>query len=86
MANGDTFRHMVLQAMRLASFIGGMAVGGTFWGVQGLLLGIVVSRVFEYGATIMLTRKYGVWLPKLDGAAFALLSVVVAIAAWRHGV
>ncbi len=84
LAKGDSFRHMLLQVMRSVFFIGGMCIGGALGGVAGLLIGVGVSRLFEYFVTVLLIRKYGVWLPKLDGVAFAMTSVAIAVALMRQ--
>ena len=79
LAVGDSFRQMLLQVSRSVLFVVALVVGGLLGDVRGLLLGMAVAAVLEYPILVVLIRRYGVWLPKLDITVFGLSTVSIAI-------
>ena len=77
LALGNSFRHMLLHAARALLLIAGMTIGGVLAGVPGLLVGVSVARLGAYVPFAVLIRRYGVWQPGLDGAAFAASALAV---------
>jgi O-antigen/teichoic acid export membrane protein len=82
LAQGDSFRHMLVQLVQATAFLGVSGVGGTLGGVPGFLVGIAASRIVAYPALCLCIRRYGVWLPKLDVTSFALSGGIVALAVY----
>jgi len=73
---GDSFRHMLLQITRAVLLLACTLIGAWLHGVEGLVLGAASSRVLDYPFLVALTRKYGTWMPALDGTAFAMCLLV----------
>ncbi len=81
LANGDTFRHMLLQLIRVLLMGGGMYIGYVLNNTTGLLIGMSVSAFVEYIFISALIRKYGAWLPLLD-----IPSMVLSVALIYAGI
>jgi O-antigen/teichoic acid export membrane protein len=81
LATGDSWRHMVLVAIRTVLLLGCMAVGGMMWGSTGMLYGVAVSSALFYPVLAAMVRHTGTWMPRLDGIAMGLC--VVGIMAGR---
>ena len=53
-------------------------------GSHGVLLGLVIGRWLAYIPLAILLRRVQLWLPRLDGLAFAASALVLALGvAWR---
>lgn len=76
---GDSFAHFVGQLYKSAAFITGMAVGGTLFGVTGLLIGIAVANVASYPIVVWVSRRHGVWFPWFDLGCYTAAFGFVAI-------
>ena len=81
LATGDSFRYMLQLASRLALQIVGMTLGAYFGGTLGFIIGLAVADLLNYPVLAGLVRKYGVWLPALDGVAYALSALAIG-AGW----
>lgn len=81
LARGDSFRYMLQLASKLVLQLSGMALGAHFGGLRGFIVGLAVADALNYPILMGLVRKYGVWLPRLDAAAYAL-SAVVIVTGW----
>ncbi len=77
LAKGDSFRHMLQLAARLAVQIAGMAAGAYLAGTQGFIIGLAAADLLEYPIMVALVRKYGVWLPIVDALAFGVSALVI---------
>lgn len=77
MANGDSFRHMLLQFFRLVLLALGMYAGFLHSGTVGLLIGMAVATFVEYLFMVVLINKYGGWTPLLDFLAFGVSGTVI---------
>ena len=76
-ANGDSFRHMILQLSRVVLLGLGMYVGFLNSGIAGLLMGMVVAAFMEYLFMAALTYRYGGWTPLLDLMAFGISGLLI---------
>jgi O-antigen/teichoic acid export membrane protein len=85
LACGDSFRQMLLQVTRTVLFAAGIAMGLSWGGVPGMLLGISVAKFAEYPVLVALIRRYGVWMPGLDLGAVAAALAAVAGGLWLLG-
>jgi O-antigen/teichoic acid export membrane protein len=79
LAQGDSFRYMLQMASRLALQVVGMLLGAYYGGTYGFVIGLILADFVNYPVLAALIRKYGVWLPALDAAAFlgSVLLIVV---------
>ena len=84
LAHGDSLRQFVLQGFRALFFFLGMAVGGYYAGMPGALVGMAAGRFLEYGVLAVLLRRYGVWMPGVDFAAFGASAVVILLGNLRY--
>ncbi|HEU4428108.1 MAG TPA: oligosaccharide flippase family protein [Myxococcota bacterium] len=84
LSRGDSWRHMWVQVSQAALLILGMMLGNALApGIEGVLYGVVGARVAGYAPLAIAMRKHGLWLPKLDFAAFASSAVACGVAiAW----
>jgi len=80
LAVGDSFRYMLVQVTRAAFLVSAMAIGGWLGGLHGFLVGIAASKFLDYPVLAWAIRRYGVWLPKLDLAAYLASAAVVTAA------
>ncbi len=79
LAVGDSFRHMIAMSLQSAFMIAAMIVGGWYGGTAGLIVGVAVSKFLTYPVNAWFARRYGVWLPILDMAAFGACGLFVVI-------
>ena len=77
---GDSFGYMVFQISGGLLLILCMLVGGSYFGIVGLLAGVSVAKFFSYPVMVLLMRRHNIWLPKLD--AFAAVSSSLVIGGW----
>jgi len=77
---GDSFGYMVFQISGGLLLILCMLVGGSYFGIVGLIAGVSVAKFFSYPVMVLLMRRHNIWLPKLD--AFAAVSSSLVIGGW----
>ncbi len=87
LARGDSFRFMILQALRAVLMLIGMLVG--YWLGQrsghqdgamiGFVVGMGLSYWLNYPILVWAIKRHGTWLPGLDAMAFGASLVVVLI-------
>ncbi|HRI88693.1 MAG TPA: oligosaccharide flippase family protein [Candidatus Hydrogenedentes bacterium] len=85
LAKGDSYRFMILQVVRTAIMCVTMALGGYFGGrtghpngaMIGVVVGVALPELLLYPVLVWAVRRYGVWLPKLDFAGFALAGLAI---------
>ncbi|MDB9952945.1 oligosaccharide flippase family protein [Porticoccaceae bacterium] len=83
---GDSFGFMLFQLVRGLLLIICMSIGGSQFGIVGLIAGISVSKFVCYPALVVLLRKHSIWLPAIDCFAVGLSVVVLVIGFWWvHG-
>ncbi len=70
LADGDSFRHMMVRVVGGALFLACLAVGGYVGGLLNMMLSIVAARFLAYVPLAVALKRRGVWLPQLDLAAF----------------
>lgn len=81
LAVGDSFRFMIVMAARMAFLLLAMGIGGYFFGVKGLIVGVAAPDLMMYPVLTLCIRKYGVWFPWLDLAGFSFAAVCIG-AGW----
>jgi len=74
LANGDSFRHMLLLIGRSSLMIAAMITGGIVAGETGLIVGMAAAPLLMYPVLAWCVRKYNAWMPLQD----ALAAVVAA--------
>lgn len=79
LAQGDSFRYMLLQVARSLLMIVGMLVGWYTAEIPGFLIGIAAARILDYVPLAFFLRRYGVWLPRLDLAALGTSALVLSV-------
>lgn len=77
LAKGDSFRYMLQLASRLALQLIGMSLGAYYAGTVGFIIGLAVADLLNYPVLAGFVRKYGVWLPVLDGLAYGTSALVI---------
>jgi len=82
LAKGDSFRAMIVQALRAVLLLGGMVIGGQLGGPMGVLWGVAGARLADYLVLVWAIRRYNAWLPALDALAFALSAAVIGLGMW----
>lgn len=81
LAAKDSFRHALFTGWQAITLLGCMIGGWHVGGFDGLLWGIVVARVLEYPAMVVLVRRYGTWVPLVDLPFLAAGGVLAAAVA-----
>lgn len=76
LALGDSFRYMILQALRGIGLLAGMYFGYQYGEFPGLVIGMMVSHFFAYPVLLWAVWPYRVGLPRQDFAAFGLCVIV----------
>jgi len=79
LAKGDSFRYMLQLASRLVLQVIGMALGAYYGGTVGFIIGLAAADLLNYPVLAGLVRKYGVWLPVLDGLAYGASALVIGL-------
>ncbi len=82
-AQGDSFRFMLIQVSGGVLLMTGMAAG--WWiggGLEGLIMGLGCGRFAQYLSVAAVVRRFNVWTPWIDLGAMAL-SVAAIAAGWR---
>jgi O-antigen/teichoic acid export membrane protein len=75
-AVGNSFRAMVVILSAAILMIGAIVFQGHFFGAKGVLWAIPTAELLNYPVLVACVRKYGVWLPYLDFAGFAMTILV----------
>ena len=84
-ARGDSFHHMLLQAIGVVTMAGCVITGYRLGGTHGLLLGYALSGLLQYPFLAAFIRRHGVWLPGVDlAAAVVILSYITLVLQLRH--
>ncbi|MBX7258084.1 MAG: lipopolysaccharide biosynthesis protein [Candidatus Hydrogenedentes bacterium] len=79
LAVGDSFRFMMVLVSKTLVLVASMALGNYYYGTTGAIVGFAVSDYVMYPILAFSVRKYGVWLPALDLAGFAMGIVCMAL-------
>lgn len=85
LAVGNSFRHMLLELTRMLAVIACLVIGGTLYGVEGILWGIVAGAYVYYPVLVLLVRRYNVWLPLVDFGVLAAALGVIFGGRWLLG-
>jgi O-antigen/teichoic acid export membrane protein len=76
---GETWISMVLESVRAVVLLGGVALGYWLGGLTGIIGAIALSTSAGYPLSIWISRRYGVWLPRLDLLAIGGAALAVAV-------
>lgn len=82
MAHGRSRKAMVLQIARVTVAITAMLVGGTVWGIQGLILAIAASDAINQPLNYLATREFDVRDWRVDAVFVVLMSALIG-AGWH---
>jgi O-antigen/teichoic acid export membrane protein len=82
LANGDSFRHMLLLIGRSVAMLGAMTVGGLLGGEQGLVIGMAAAPLLMYPVLAWCVRKYNAWMPGLDALAALAAAILISLGLW----
>jgi O-antigen/teichoic acid export membrane protein len=78
-AVGNSFRAMQVILFAAAALIFSILIEGHYLGNKGVILAIPTAELLNYPIVIAAVYRYGIWLPYLDLAGFALTFLVLAI-------
>jgi len=84
LAAGDSFVNFVNQGVRFAIMAVCLLTGYAWYGNAGLVVGFALTDLIYYPVLIVFTRRYGIWCPWMDGAAFLVTGLVSGIALWLN--
>lgn len=79
LAVGDSFRFMLFQLWRSVCLVGAMAIGGVYFGTNGLIVGVAVAPWLAYPFLVGCVHRYRVWTPFMDLAALATAAALVGM-------
>ena len=79
---GDSFGFMIFQVARATLLIICMAIGGYYFNVVGLIIGVSLSKILGYPFLAVTLSKHKVWLPMVDFSAFIISVIVISIGLW----
>lgn len=82
LAAGDSYRMMLLQAMRAAVMVVGIIVAGLYFDAAALVVVVALVPLVSYPMLVRMVRRYGVWFWSLDLIAFAGTAAVAVLAWW----
>ena len=82
---GDSFGYMIFQVVSGVLLGICMLVGGSEYGVAGLIAGVSISKFISYPVLVVFLVRHNIWLPKVDGAAVLFTSVVIGFGLWWLG-
>ncbi len=80
LAEGDSYRHMVIKLIGGALFVLSLVVGAYLGGIRSMVVSVVVSRFLAYVPLAWALHKRGIWLPHLDLGGFAITGGVTLLA------
>jgi O-antigen/teichoic acid export membrane protein len=82
---GDSFGYMIFQVVSGVLLVICMLVGGSEYGVAGLIAGVSISKFISYPVLVVFLVRHNIWLPKVDGAVFFFTAVVIGLGFWWLG-
>ena len=74
---GDSLGYMIFQISGGLLLVICMLVGGSYFGIIGLITGVSVAKFLSYPVMALLMRRHNIWLPELDGLAAVSSSLVI---------
>jgi len=80
LARGSSFHHMIGQLVLATSLIAGLPVGYYFYGLNGIIAAVVISRVLGYVSIALSARTLGLNVIPRDLVATGVLVVCLLIA------
>jgi O-antigen/teichoic acid export membrane protein len=80
LAIGKSFQISCLLAVQLVILVTSALLGYHWKGEVGFIVGLAAVEWLNYPATALVLRRYGLWQPSIDGAAFVISIAAVALA------
>jgi O-antigen/teichoic acid export membrane protein len=77
LAVGDSFRFMMLMAIRTVALLASMYYFWQQFGTVGLVFGVAIPDCITYPFLVVMVRKYGVWHHWLDLTGFLSAFVLI---------
>lgn len=74
---GDSFGYMIFQIVSGLLLVICMLVGGSYFGIFGLIAGVSVAKFLSYPVMALLMKRHEIWLPELDSLAVVSTSLVI---------
>lgn len=82
---GDSFGYMIFQVISGILLVICMLVGGSQYGVSGLIAGVSISKFISYPVLVIFLIRHNIWLPKVDGTAFLFSGAIIVLGLWCIG-
>jgi O-antigen/teichoic acid export membrane protein len=82
LALGDSYRFMLLQAVRSVALVAAMLVGSVLGGFPGLVIGVAVTELFAYPVMAWAVRSHKLWMPRLDLYAALGSGLIIVLGLW----
>ena len=79
-ANGDTYRLARVTSIKTAVYFACIFVGWWISSGKGIIYGMALNPFFNYLIDIFAQRRYKVWIPLLDLAAYGACAIVMGLA------
>ncbi len=85
LARGHSSHQAMMTAVQGIALIGSIIVGGSYAGMQGLVVGIALSQFVNYPVIAWVGKQHGVWMPWFDLAGIggsAVLLYLLSLIYW----
>lgn len=82
---GDSFGYMIFQSVSGILLVICMLLGGSEYGIAGLIAGVSFSKFIAYPVLVIFLLRHNIWLPKVDGAAFLFAALAIGLGFWWLG-
>ena len=82
---GDSFNFMLYQVSRTILLLTCMLIGGYYFDIIGLVVGVALSKFLGYPILAIALNRHRVWLPMVDLCTFVASIVVITIGLWIVG-
>jgi O-antigen/teichoic acid export membrane protein len=79
LAYGNSALQLVVTTTYSATLLASILAGGWLGGTTGVLYGVVASRILAYPVVSWVAARYGMWMPLIDLAGYAVSALVVAL-------
>lgn len=76
----DSFGYMVFQISAGLLLVVCMLIGGTKFGVIGIITGVAVAKFASYPIMALLMHRHNIWFPQLD--SLAIVSSLLVLGGW----
>jgi O-antigen/teichoic acid export membrane protein len=88
LARGEAWVGVVINGVRAAVLLPALSIGARWLGPIGLVYGTAFTRMIDYPLEVWFQRRYGVWVPWVDGVGLGVSAGLIALGfllrAWLH--